>query len=637
MKLLLLTLAVVTLGGGLRTAMAQAGPYPERRFVPATRVRVQDEFWRPRLDAQRHRTLPHCLAVLEEKSWLANYRRAAGLSEGAFEGKFYRDSDVYKVIEGAAYTLSLFPNRRLEEQVDAIIDHIAAAQQSDGYLNTYYTLVEPDNRWTNLAVMHELYCAGHLFEAAVAYSRATGKRKLLDVAERFADHIDGIFGPDKRMGYPGHQEIELALVRLYDETGETRYRDLAAYFIDVRGREPLEHADHPVYLQAHKPVREQHEAAGHAVRATYLYAGMTDVADLTGDAGYLNALDHLWRDVVHRKMYITGGVGARRAGEAFGEPYELPNGTAYAETCAAIGLAMWNQRLWRMHGDAKYMDVFERALYNGILSGISLEGDEFFYVNPLASDGGHRRQSWYDTACCPTNLVRFIPTIGGHVYGHNDGTLWVNLYVAGTGRITIGGGIVDITQETYYPWDGDVGITLSPPGEMDFELKLRVPGWCEAPAVRINGDDVRDLATDRGYITLKRKWAPGDRIDLRLPMPVRRIAAHPQVRDNVGRVALQRGPLVYCLEAVDHQVPLSRLVLPREATFEEYYDPDVAGGVIVVTAQGLALPAEGWGEGLYGPPPSPAPARITAIPYHVWAHREPGAMMVWIPEWYGGF
>ncbi len=610
--------------------------------VPFTRVRVADAFFAPRIETNRARTLPHCLDTCERTGRLANFRRAAGREEGPFQGIYFNDSDVYKAIEGAAYALASRPDGALEARIDAIIDDIAAAQRPDGYLNTYYTLAEPaEKRFTDLAHMHELYCAGHLIEAAVAHHQATGKRTLLDVALKLAAHVDSVFGPGKRAGVPGHEEIELALVKLHRLTSDRRWLDLAAYFIDERGGKASGRKTYGEYCQDHLPVREQDEIVGHAVRAMYLYAGATDVAALTGDAALADAMDALWEDVVGTKMYATGGIGSSARNEGFTRPYDLPNRSAYAETCAAIGLALWNQRLLLLHRDAKYADVLERVLYNGLLAGVSMDGERFFYVNPLESRGGHHRQPWFDCACCPVNVVRYLPSIGGAVYASlPDEGVWVNLFVAGEARIPLAGGEVRIEQETRYPWDGRVTIRVSPEGRpaARFRLHVRIPGWCGADSARAavagRAIDVKN-ATRRGFLEIDREWRTADAVEIEFDMPPRRVVADPAVEANRGRVALARGPLVYCLEAADHgDASLETLFLPRDAAIEAKFEPDLLNGVTVLVARGgRALPGRTSGPGgLYSDAAPIASNILTAVPYCAWDHREPGAMLVWIPE-----
>ncbi len=592
---------------------ARAGEPTHRRLsaVPFTAVKFSDGFWAPRLETNRQKSLPHNFKWCEETGRIANFAKAGGLVQGKFEGIYFNDSDVYKVLEGASYSLAQHPDPALEKTIDQIIAKMAAAQREDGYLNTYFTLVEPDKRWTNLPSKHELYCAGHLFEAAAAHYRATGKRTLLDVAIRFADCIDGIFGPGKRAGVPGHEEIELGLVKLYQVTGEKRYFDLARFFLDVRGDESKRKIAGP-YCQDHVPVRQQKEIVGHAVRAMYLYAGVADVAAYTGDQGFIDAMGHLWDDVVERKMYVTGGIGARHQGEAFGDAYELPNATAYCETCAAIGLALWSHRMNLMHADAQYADVLERVLYNGVLSGVGMDGEHFFYVNPLASVGKHHRQPFYPCACCPTNVVRLIPSLPGYVYAQDGKSVYVNLYVAGTGEVALGDAKVKMTQETQYPWDGAVKLAVALDKPQTFTIRLRIPAWSHGATIAVNGEQLASPTIEKGYACLNRSWQSGDTILLNLPMDVQRIEAHPAVVADRGRVAVQRGPIVYCFEGVDNGDSLQPVILARDPKFVAHPRPDLLGGVTVL-------------EGV-----DHAGRKIVAVPYYAWDHREPGRMDVWV-------
>ena len=595
---------------------ASAAERPQHRkltAVPFTEVKLQDEFWAPRLKTNRENSLPHNFQWCEKTGRLSNFDKAAGVAEGKFEGIYFNDSDVYKLLEGASYSLADHPDPVLEKQVDDLIARIAAAQQENGYLNTYYTLVEPDKKWTDCRVRHELYCAGHLCEAAVAHYRATGKRTLLDVAVKFVDRIDLIFGPEKRADVPGHEELELALVKLYQVTGRRRDLALAEFFLNVRG-DASKRKLYGKYLQDHEPIREQSEVVGHAVRAMYLYAGMADVASHTGDCGFLDAMERIWEDVTLRKMYVTGGVGARHQGESFGDRYELPNESAYCETCAAIGMVLWNHRLNSLHADAKYADVLERVLYNGFLSGVALDGKQFFYVNPLRSDGKHHRQPFYPCACCPTNVIRVLPSLPGYVYAQDGKQIFVNLYIAGTGGVPLDDATVTLQQETRYPWDGEVKLTVEPQRSAEFGINLRIPAWCDDAKVSVNGKAVEELDLRKGYARIARSWKPGDTIELNMPMEVKRIEAHPRVKADVGRVAVQLGPVVYCFEAVDNGGQIETIVLPRDPKFTVESRPDLLGGVTVI--KGIAQD---------GRP-------ILAVPYYAWDHREPGAMAVWVPQ-----
>jgi len=604
----------------VQTASAEGPKHRKLSAVPFTEVKVQDKFWAPRLKTSRQASMPHNFEWCEKTGRISNFAKAGGLMEGQYEGFYFNDSDVHKVLEGAAYTLADQPDKKLEKMVDDVIAKMAAAQEKDGYLNSFYTLKEPDKKWTNLRVRHELYCAGHMFEAAVAHYRATGNRKYLDMAIKFADLIDKIFGPDKRHDVPGHEEIELALVKLYELTGEERYFNLAKFFIDVRGDEAKRPKLYGKYCQDHVPVRKQTEIVGHAVRAMYLYSGVADVAGYTGDKELIETMDRIWESVVLKKMYITGGIGVHGHGEGFSGEYALPNSAAYAETCASIGMALWNHRLNLMHADAKYADILERAMYNGILSGIHMDGKLFFYTNPLENGGKHHRSSFFKCACCPTNVVRFVPSAPGYVYATGDGGIYVNLYVASTGEIPLGGNgrrihqKIKLTQQTHYPWDGKVKIIVQPQKPGEFAIHLRIPDWCDEPAVSINGKPVGKLDVEKGYARLRREWKSGDAIELYLPMDVVRVEAHPKVKANAGRVAIQRGPIVYCFEAVDNDGHAGNIVLPRDPKFTAEHREDLLGGVTVI--KGVARDGR----------------KITAVPYYAWDHRKPGEMIVWVQQ-----
>jgi DUF1680 family protein len=612
-------------------ALAAAGPAAAARPealtpVPFSDVHITDDFWGQRLRTNRTATVEANLHQCEITGRIKNFAVAAGLEKGKHEGALYNDSDVYKVLEGVAYTLADKRDPELEKRADTIIDLIAAAQQSDGYLDTYYTLVEPQNRWKNEQYGHELYCAGHLMEAAVAYQQATGKDKLLKVARKLADHIDSVFGPDKRHETSGHEEIELALIKLYRATKEERYLKLALYFLDQRGK-----ADgrklFGEYAQDMKPVREQTEVVGHAVRAMYLYCAMADAAALTGDQGLLDAMGKIWHDVTERKMYLTGGIGPSASNEGFTVPYDLPNDTAYCETCAAVGMGLWNHRLFLMSGDGKYADVLEREAYNGLISGVSLSGDRFFYENPLGSTGGHHRVPWFGTSCCPTNIVRYIPAMGERVYAQKGDAVWTVLYIGNTADLTLPSGKVKLKEETKYPWEGDITITVEPEKPFAFDLNLRVPGWCDdEPAVTVNGEKQANKV-EKDYLHISRTWKSGDVVRLSLPMPVRRVYADPLVKADLGRVALERGPVVYCLEGVDNGGQARNIVLPKDTKLTAEFDKDLLGGVTVIKGDAQAVTALDDDD-----KPIVKATSFTAVPYCVWDNRKPGPMAVWLPE-----
>lgn len=621
-----------------------------RTFTPAplAAVAIDDAFWTPRLAANRTQTIP----IEYEQCRITG--RIDALHQQWQPGQpiphYFWDSDIAKWVEAASYSLATHPDPALDAQLDEVIALLAAAQQPDGYLNSHYTAVEPENRWTNLRDNHELYCAGHLIEAGVAHYLATGKRTLLDVVSRYAGYIATVFGrePGQKRGYPGHEEIELALVKLFRATGEPRYLALAAYFVDERGQQPhyfdqeaIARGDDPAayhfksyrYSQSHAPVREQQEVTGHAVRAMYLYSAMADLAGEMGDATLLAPLEALWRHLCTRNLYITGGVGVSAANEGFTQDYDLPNLSAYAETCASIGLVFWMHRMLQLRCDGRYADVLERALYNGVLSGVSLDGTRFFYENPLASRGNHHRQAWFDCACCPPNIARLLASLGEYIYGVGDDAIAVHLYIQSQAALTVAGQRVELRQTTRYPWAGDVTLALTLPQPAHFALRLRIPGWCRRAAVSVNGVAVdMEGRLDRRYLVLARTWQPGDRITLELDMPVEQIHAHPDVAQDVNCVALQRGPLVYCLEAVDQVAPLHRIRLAADAALTPQFEGELLGGVVTLTGQALAADAAGWENVLYrAAAPALTPITVRAIPYYAWDNRAAGAMAVWLP------
>lgn len=615
MKQYLLLAASAFLLQGCQTSKEDIKEQPLKMIeqIDFSHVKINDNFWSPRLSKHVSATLPVCIDQIENQTGrIRNFENAAK-GEGEHSGIFFDDSDVYKALEGMAYSLINNLDPELEKKADEWIDKFAAAQQPDGYINTFYTLTGLDKRWTNMD-KHEMYCAGHMIEAGVAYYQATGKRKLLDVCIRMTDHMMSQFGPGKRHWVPGHEEIELALVKLYQTTQEQKYLDFAYWLLEERGHGHGTMGDEgkwdPVYYQDIVPVRRLTDISGHAVRCMYLYCGMADVAALKNDTGYIAAIDRLWDDVVHRNMYITGGIGSSRDNEGFTEDYDLPNLDAYCETCASVGMVLWNQRMNQLTGDSKYIDILERSLYNGALAGISLGGDRFFYVNPLESKGDHHRQEWYGCACCPSQLSRFLPSIGNYIYASSDDALWVNLYIGNTGQIRIGETDILLTQETDYPWDGSVKLTISTSQPLEKEIRLRIPNWCKTYDLSINGKRI-NVSEEKGYAVIK-DWKSQDVIALDMDMPVEIVAADPHVKENFGKRAIQRGPLVYCMEEIDNPVYFDQIQLSPSTTFQTAFVSDILNGIKTIKTNGRAQSA-------------------TFIPYYAWDNRKAGKMRVWIP------
>ena len=620
-------------------AVASEQPLLKLRPVPFRDVKIQDSFWAPRRETNRVASIPFSLQKLEEAGNLEDMRLAARGATNGFRGPVFIDSDLYKAIEAASYSLATHPDPALEKQLDDIIGLIAAAQQPDGYLNTYFTVQEPGKRWTNLRDCHELYCAGHMFEAAVAHFQATGKKTFLNVAIRYADYIDSVFGPPpKRLGYPGHPEIELALIKLWRATGNQRYFELARFFVENRGRKffatehqtPLDKYDGSD-LQDDVPIYDHQNIKGHAVRAAYLMSGVTEVAAQTGDERLLRMLDRVWRNTTERNQYITGGIGPSARNEGFTVDYDLPNLSAYQETCATIALAQWAHRLALLYGDAGYADALERALYNGLLSGVSQDGTKFFYVNPLESAGTHHRLPWFGCACCPPNVTRTLAALGGYAYAASADSLYVNLYIQGSAQAKVGDTTVALKVTTEYPWDGKVVLELTPEARAKFALRLRVPGWCHNASVVVNRHKVKAPVVQRGYLVLDREWKRGDRVELDLPMPIERVAANPHVKADHGLLAIQRGPIVYCLEQCDQAGPLAALGLPLETELKAAREPGLFGGVVTITGEGRAASEQQWRRTLYQPAASACRAALKAIPYYTWDNRQPGPMKVWLP------
>ncbi len=635
-------------------------------------VGITDGFWKKYTDLVLDTVIPNQWEALNDRvpdaepSYaVRNFRIAAGEAEGSFGGLVFQDSDVAKWLEAVGYSLAVRPDPELEKAADGMIDIIGRAQQPDGYLNTYFTVKEPGKRWTNLLECHELYCAGHMMEAAVAYYEGTGKRKLLDIMCRYADHIDSVFGsePGKLRGYDGHEEVELALYKLYKTTGNEKYLKLACYFINERGQKPsffirewekrggISHWQKCItpepdlsYNQAHEPVRSQKDAVGHAVRAVYLYSAMADIAAETGDDGLKRACRTLWESIATKRMYITGGIGSTHHGEAFSFDYDLPNDTAYQETCASIGLVFFAQRMLKITPLGEYADVMERALYNSVLSGMGREGRSFFYVNPLevlpeacCKDPGKRhvkpvRQKWYGCACCPPNLSRLLASLGSYIYTSSGETVYVNLFIGSKAKIAICGGEAEIVQETSYPWEGKITITLEKAPDSEFTLALRIPGWCSGASLQVNGGRTAiDTAAGNGYASVKRYWKAGDKVVLDLPMEPVLIQSNPNVRENAGRVAIQRGPLVYCLEEADNGKELSGIEINPDEKLMYCFDPDFLNGAVVVSGSAFRTARSGWDNTLYRPLAREQEQEFLfrAIPYHLWANRGPGEMQVW--------
>lgn len=662
--------AVMALAAGPRTQEPQR-PAPNGRDypvqpVPFTSVHLDDEFWAPRIETNRKVTIPVAFQQCERTQRVYNFERAARVLRGEPLADLspppypFDDTDLYKVIEGAAYTLSVVPDPKLDAYVDGLIATIAAAQEPDGYLYTTRTInPKAPHRWAGTARWqlerddsHELYNLGHMFEAAIAHHIATGKRTFLDVAIKAADLLVATFGPGKRSTWPGHQITEMALVRLYRVTGNDKYLDLAKFLIDERGPgpDPANPTRYPngeranprglEYNQAQQKVVDQSEPVGHAVRAMYMYAGMADVAALTGDTAVREAGDRIWRHLVDSKLYLTGGIGAAGGHEGFGAPFDLPNMQAYNETCASVGMDYWNHRLFLLHGDAKYIDVMERTLYNGLLSGVSLDGRTFFYPNPLESIGQHARAEWFGVACCPGNITRFLASVPGYMYGRTNDAIYVNLFAAGTAGIDVGGRKVTVTQQTRFPWDGEVTIAVAPETAGTFTVNVRIPGWARneavpsglyrfldtAPGARVsvNGAAV-PLTLDKGYVAITREWRKGDTISLSLPMPVRRVVADDRVEADRGRVALQRGPIVYAAEWADNPGGKVRnIVLDDARGLKAEWKPDMLNGVVALTGRAKGLSLDARGAVRAGDQP------FVAIPYATWANRGRGEMTVWI-------
>jgi DUF1680 family protein len=648
--------------------------------VPFTAVTFDDAFWAPRQAALRTTTIPFLYEQCVKAGMIAALDvhapvdplpigfEVTPLGTKPATPVMYWDSDIGKWIEAAAYTLATHRDAALEAQIDDLIAHIEAAQEPDGYFNTYFQRRAPDKKWSNLRDWHELYCAGHLIEGAVAYAAATGKTRLLEVMRRYADLIGQTFGdgPGMKRGYCGHEEIELALVKLYRLTNERRYLNLARYFINERGRQPhyfdaeaYARGDDPAnwyhhtydYNQSRVPVRAQDKVTGHAVRAMYLYTAMADLAAEDTDADLRAACERLWQDLTGKRLYLTGGLGPSWTNEGFTGDYDLPNDTAYAETCAAVGLVFWAHRMLLMTGESRYADVMERALYNAAVSGISLHGDRFFYENPLASRGGVERWVWHRCPCCPANIARLLGSLGQYACSTGPNELSIHLYGQSRCSAQLGDRHIELRQQTRFPWDGDIALIVDQPTPSRFALRLRVPDWSPTFTVSVNAVPVvaPRLATpapatpapatsavampalDRGYIRIDREWAPGDRVTLSLAMPPRLLSARPELVFDLGRVAVQRGPFIYCVEESDAGVDVERLALDTASSISAGFEPELLGGTGILDLPGWITRAPQAPTTLYSDqPPTQDRVSVRAIPYALWAHRGPGTMAVWL-------
>ena len=617
--------------------------------VSFTSVKLTDDFWAPRIRKNATVTIPIAFSYCESTGRVRNFEVAGGLDTGRFVGLYpFDDSDVFKIIEGASYSLQTFPDPKLDAYLDTLIYKIGAAQEDDGYLYTNRTIAEmhggkglhewaSKNRWELDSILsHELYNLGHLYEAAAAHYQATGKRTLLDIALKSADLVNTDFGWDRVKVYPGHQVIEMGLVKLYRVTGEKKYLDLARFFLDIR-------ENGSTYNQAHEKVIDQTQAVGHSVRATYMYSGMADIAAIMKDEAYLNAITKIWEDLVYTKMYVTGGIGASGGNEGFAEPYFLPNMTAYCETCASIGDIFTNHRLFLLHGETKYIDILEKTLYNSALSGVSLSADRFFYPNPLESNGQHQRQAWFGCACCPSNVARFVPAIPGYIYAVTDQDIFINLFISNDAEFMVGQKKVRLTQKADFPWEGKTSISVFPENDGKFSVRVRIPGWIVNEAIpgglyrfddqysqpysiKVNGEDA-ETVVENGYAVIERKWEKGDDIEVDFPMPVRKVVADERIKDDIGKVAIQRGPVIYCAEWPDNNNGnILNLVIDRDSPITTEYIDTLLEGTQVIRIKGSQTK-----KTLDGTIEKLEEEQVTLIPYALWNNRGPGQMMVWLP------
>jgi len=631
----------------LQAQVKKSGGYPITP-VPFTSVKVTDTFWGQRLKASREVTIPLAFSKCEETGRYQNFVKAAHPSESyKVEGFSFDDTDVYKTIEGASYSMQIYPDKKLDRYIDSVLTIVKAAQEPDGYLYTARTMnPKYPHKWSGTKrwekeedLSHELYDLGHMLEGAIAHYQATGKRNFLDIAIKYADCAARAIGdkPGQITVVSGHQIAEMALCKLYVLTGEKRYLDLAKFLLDKRGYTERKEE----YSQSHKPVVQQDEAVGHAVRATYMYTGMADVAALTGDTAYIHAVDRIWSNIVNKKLYITGGIGATGNGEAFGKNYELPNMSAYCETCAAIGNVYMNYRLFLLHGDAKYFDVLERTLYNGLISGVSLDGGGFFYPNPLESIGQHQRQPWFGCACCPSNICRFIPSVPGYIYAVHNSDVYINLFMSNHSDLKVNGKTVELNQSTNYPWTGDVNLEVSPKSKQDFILKIRVPGWVQNEVVpgnlysytdkktlgytvKVNGKVVTSTI-EKGYFSINRTWKKGDKVEVHFDMEARTVKPNPAVEADRGKIAVERGPVVYCAEWPDNDFNIFSIILNKKPVFKVETKKDLLYGINTIQTDAQSLSYDAQGKLVT------KEVKLNMIPYYSWAHRGSGDMAVWLP------
>jgi len=632
---------------------AQQADYPFQG-VAFNQVKLTDSFWMSRVETNRTITIPVSFQKCEETGRVRNFVNAANHS-GKFLTSFpFDDTDIYKTIEGASFSMAVHPDAKMDHYVDSLINLVAKAQEPDGYLYTART-IDPGHphswsgkdRWVNESQSsHELYNSGHLYEAAAAHYLSTGKKNFLNIALKNADLLCQVFGPGKRNDAPGHEIVEMGLVRLYRITAEKKYLDLARFFIDCRGKKMDKNR---AYWQDHEPIVQQREAVGHAVRATYLYSGVADVAALTGNKEYLTAIDSIWENVVSKKFYLNGGIGARHDGESFGDNYELPNKDAYNETCAAIANVYWNFRMFELHGQSKYIDVLERSLYNNVLSGVSLDGKNFFYPNPLAADGSYTRQPWFDCSCCPTNLCRFMSSVTGYIYAQKGNSVYVNLFIGSSATLKLNGKqSVRIRQSSNYPWDGAISLSIQPTQKGKFALRLRIPGWAinqpvpsnlysyltpapSAYTLKVNGMDYK-APVEEGYAVINRDWKKGDIVAYNLPMNIQRVTANDKVAADLGLVAIERGPILFCMEDKDNTFNVNNFILPDNADLKLSFNKDILAGTYTIQGEGISF--------------NPSTDKLsmlnenktfTAIPYNVWDNRGGAAMRVWLPRTVNGF